>query len=227
MAPIIDIFSICQQLIRSGADASASEVFKRIFSNDNEYAGVMTEAVQPAALMKEIDPATLPPLSRAAFEGDVDQVAKLLGSDVTSPGGYDTEDGAEIGYTAFLLASTRGHLDVMNLLLSRGANINATTKYGWTSLMLAAKRPVADAEPSGGSSGSTQQQRIGRVYTVGWTPLMVACQVGSLEIVKMLLDAGANPEPKSSLFKTALDITKEQGWPEIVSYLTAKLDDGP
>lgn len=56
---------------------------------------------------------------------------------------------------------------------------------------------------------------------------MVACQFGSLEIVEMLLDAGANPEPKSPLFKTALDIAKEEGWLEIVNYLTPKLDDGP
>lgn len=187
-------FSICQQLIRSGADASASEVFKRIFSNDNEYAGEMTEAVQPAALMKEIDPATLPPLSRAAFEGHVDQVAKLLGGDVTRPGGYDTEDGAEIGYTAFLLASTRGHLDVMNLLLSRGANTNATTKYGWTSLMLAAKRgDVACLDFLLRARGVD----VNHLSPDHWTALAEATSRGNTELMKMLLAAGADPELRS------------------------------
>lgn len=186
-------FSICQLLIRSGADASASEVFKRIFSNDNEYAGEMTEAAQPAALMKEIDPATLPPLSRAALEGDVDQVAKLLGSDVARPGGYDTEDGAEIGYTAFLLASTKGHFDVMNLLLSRGANINATTKYGWTSLMLAAKRGDVACLDFLLARGVD----VNHLSPDHWTALAEATSRGNTELMKMLLAAGADPELRS------------------------------
>jgi ankyrin repeat protein len=48
---------------------------------------------------------------------------------------------------------------------------------------------------------------------------MVASQVGNLEIVAMLLDAGANPEPKSPMFKTALEIAKENGKLDVVVYL--------
>lgn len=36
---------------------------------------------------------------------------------------------------------------------------------------------------------------------------MVACQIGNLEVVAMLLGAGANKKPKSPLFETALEIT--------------------
>lgn len=40
----------------------------------------------------------------------------------------------------FLLVSPKGNFDVIDLMLARGANINATSKHGWTPLMLAAKR---------------------------------------------------------------------------------------
>lgn len=151
------------------------------------------------------------PMMHAAYRGDVESADLLLQS------GASFEDISSRDETVLLLASAAGSEAIVRRLLELGC----APESEWS------KRPVVNAEPSGGSSGSTQQQRIERVYTVGWTPLMVACQVGSLEIVKMLLDAGANPEPKSPLFKTALDIAKEQGWPEIVNYLTPELDYGP
>ena len=52
---------------------------------------------------------------------------------------------------------------------------------------------------------------------------MVASQVGNLEIVAMLLDAGANAEPKSPMFKRALEIAKENGRTDVVEYLEGRL----
>lgn len=60
----------------------------------------------------------------AAQYGDIDRVNKLL-----SQGTHvDVCDNA--GYTALHYAARGGHLGVCKLLLSRGANINATTKSG-------------------------------------------------------------------------------------------------
>jgi ankyrin repeat protein len=42
------------------------------------------------------------------------------------------------GVTALLVASERGHADMVQFLLSRGANKEATNSGGWTPLMLAA-----------------------------------------------------------------------------------------
>ena len=79
------------------------------------------------------------------------------------------------------------------------------------------------------SEGSTAtpklQERIERAYRVGWTPLMVACQVGNLEIVTMLAEAGANTEPKSPMLKTALEIAKENGKLDVVEYLEGRLGE--
>ncbi|RMZ79301.1 hypothetical protein DV737_g3445, partial [Chaetothyriales sp. CBS 132003] len=355
MATDAGYFTTAQKLVNGGADASKSHVFKKIFSNEREYAGEMTKRSTRLVPSSQINPATLTPLGRAAFYGDIDMTRKLLGSDSTGPSQCDIEEGAELGCSPFSLASIEGHFEIMDLLLARGANINATSKHGWTPLMLATKRKDeecvsyliskgadvnhlspdrwtalaestsrgftrimarlldAGADPeiraqsdwtplmhaayradieavdlllgvgasfeeisardetvmllaaaqgsaevvrrlldagctpesmwskapdvraggekegeqnpleSGQSSSVKAQQRIERVYKVGWTPLMVACQIGSLEVVAMLLDAGANPAPKSPMFKTALEIAKENGRTEVAEYLMQRL----
>jgi ankyrin repeat protein len=63
-----------------------------------------------------------------------------------------------------------------------------------------------------------------RVYKVGWTPLMVASQIGNLEIVIMLLDAGANPGSKSPMLKTVVEIARENGRTDVAEYLTKSLN---
>ena len=70
------------------------------------------------------------------------------------------------------------------------------------------------------------QERIERVYKVGWTPLMVACQIGKLEIVEMLLYAGANTEPRSPMFKTAPEVARENGRSEVAEFLENWLTKG-
>jgi len=389
-------FTVVQQLVDSGADTSRSSVLKKILTDEREHAGENTKAAAAAAgrattttSPSEINTATLAPLGRAAFTGDLGAVRALLGGDdnddddaAAAPSQCDVEDGAEVGHSPFLLASLGDHFAVMDLLLSRGANINTTSRHGWTPLMAAAKRAAepcvafllargadanhqspdrwtalaeavrqratrvvallldvgADPEvhaqadwtplmhaayrgdletvrlllaagasfdgvsahdetvmllaaasgspvvvrhllragcapepiwarakaappppaavavgarsegaeedhypPSSSPSGAAErcppltapaaapavapaattgsQQRIERVHEVGWTPLMVACQVGSLGIVTLLLDAGANPEPRSPMLKTALEIARENGRAEIVEYL--------
>lgn len=320
-------------------------MFKKIFSNDNEYAGQRREAANQVATLTIVDQTQLGPLSKAAFEGNDGMVKKLAGDGQCDPSGCDIEEGANMGEAAFLLASTKRHWNIMETLLSCGANINTASKLGWTPLMLAARRndeqcvslllkhgaevnhlspdrwtasaeatntghsnivrmllkAGADPEPrsqhdwtplmhaayrgnieavdllmSYGASfeeisapdetvmllttakGSLKvverlleagcapeserlkvqredlspklnatlkpQQRIERVYRVGWTPLMVACQIGSLEIVKRLLDTGANPRPRSPMFKTALEIAKDNGRVELVSLFEARLE---
>lgn len=337
-------FGFSQQLLQAGANPSKSQLFKKIFSNSREYYGESSEASDHITRPSGIRSASLSPLGRAAFEGDTPKIKEMLGGGVSGPGGFDTEEGAETGLTAFLLASMVYNKEIMSLILSYGGNINATSKHGWTGLMLAAKRDdhecirfllsngaevnhhspdrwtaLAEATSKGsiaimetllkagadpeirsqhdwtplmhaayrgdanavrlllkfgasfegisardetvmllaaahgsasvvkllldsgcapesewskvrnimtegeGESELNQQQRIERAFRVGWTPLMVACQTGSLQVVMLLLDAGANPEPKSPLFKTALEIARENGRTDVMNYLTQRL----
>lgn len=350
-------FETAHLLIKNGADASRSHVFKRIFSNERAYAGEMTQAVADASTSDDFKSSSLSALGQSALTGDVKSIRNLLGND-DGPSSCDIEEGAEMGTPAFLLACEGSHLEAADLLLSRGANINAVSQQGWTTLMLACKKDDAklvsfllsrgadvnhlspdrwtalteatskgstgimrmllgagadtevraqsdwtplmyaayrgdieavdllldsgasfeevsarDATPmllaaaSGnptvvlrllnagcrpdslwsiaqaevrettemigeGSAGAvppsltapkTTQERIERVYKVGWTPLMVAAQIGSLEIVVTLLDAGANPYSKSPMFKTAFEIARENGRLDVAEYLESQL----
>ncbi|KAI0451144.1 ankyrin repeat-containing domain protein [Xylaria acuta] len=346
-------FSTAQLLIKGGADASKSHIFKRILTNEREYAGEMTDATDIVGRSVDMHTASIGRLGQFTLNGDIASVRTLLGSD-DGPSSCDIEEGAESGHSPFLLACSESHFVVMELLLSRGANINATSKEGWTPLMLASKRndeisvsyllsngagvnhlspdrwtalteatrngsikiirrllkagadpevkaqsdwtPLmhacfrghiecvqlllnAGASPEGVSardetnmllaaaSGSpavvkllldagcapdsvwsmaqrgniggprstddteaevaiastlprTAEERIERAYRVGWTPLMVASQVGSLQIVAMLLDAGANPDSQSPMFKTAVEIARENGRMDVAEYIT-------
>ena len=272
-------------------------------------------------------------LSAAVKSGDVTTLQQTL-QESSGPGNIDLEEGSDQGLTPLLLASGMDQYEIMTLLISQGANVNATNRLGWTPLMLAAKREIAatvqfllangadanhhspdrwtalaeaasrsnkhimrllldaGADPEAVSqhdwtplmhvayqgdvaavnmlldagasvrhgsqrdetplllaaaSGSAivvrrlldagcapdpdwsrpllaaQEQPppmpIERIYQLGWTPLMLACQVGSLSIVCMLLDAGANTEPRSPMFKNALEIARENGRVDIVSFL--------
>lgn len=72
-----------------------------------------------------------PPLHRAAYKGDVDEIAHLLkqGGDVNA---VNSE-----GATALHWAAFKGRRDVAELLLRYGADVNALTKKGSTPLRLA------------------------------------------------------------------------------------------
>ncbi|RDH41593.1 ankyrin repeat domain-containing protein [Zooshikella ganghwensis] len=56
-----------------------------------------------------------------------------------------------------------------------------------------------------------------------WTPLLAASFIGRLEIVKLLVNQGANIQAKSVVGDTALIIAQRQGHDEIVEYLKSKM----
>ncbi len=72
-------------------------------------------------------------LARAALTGDAQLVARLLGE------GRDVNEADELGWTALVLASQNGHVEVVQLLLARqGVEVNMTAQNGATALSMAA-----------------------------------------------------------------------------------------
>ena len=53
----------------------------------------------------------------------------------------------------------------------------------------------------------------------GWTPLMAAANVGSLSIVKLLIDSGADANALDDEYGSALGCAKSQSFQHIVEYL--------
>ena len=87
-----------------------------------------------------------PPSQEAAFfnaagSGDVAALESMINSGVD----VNAKD-ASFGHTALIIASRRGHLPVVDLLLTKGADVNATDNYGNTALRWALRANKGDAQ---------------------------------------------------------------------------------
>ena len=72
------------------------------------------------------------------------------------------------GFTAIMASASQNNLAAVRLLLAKGANVNAVS-----------------------GDGSFQKVKAGSIALGNWTPLLLAAPLGSIELVKTLLDAGA------------------------------------
>lgn len=105
------------------------------------------------------------------------------------------------GENALMLAALSGYQDLMRLLVEQGAEVN---KPGWTPLHYAATY-------SGPASAEMveflldQNAYIDAESPNGTTPLMMAARYGENRVVRLLLDAGADPMLRNERGLTALD----------------------
>ena len=138
------------------------------------------------------------PLMHACYRGDEDCVDQFIKAGAT------VESGSQRDETPMLLAAAAGHTAIVRKLLNQGAQPDAS----WA---MKISLPADTDE--------TTSDLIERTYQLGWTPLMVACQNGHQEIVRILLQAGANTRPRSPLSKNSYEIAKENGRVEILEIL--------
>lgn len=120
--------------------------------------------------------------------------------------------------TALMIASLRGNLDLVKLLVYRGADVNKT---GWTPLHYAA------------SGGHTQVMRflldknayIDAASPSGNTPLMMAVLYGSEDSVELLLAHGADPTILNGAKRSAIDLAKRAERITLAEILEAKVEE--
>jgi ankyrin repeat protein len=118
------------------------------------------------------------PLNDACYKNNLGLVQELLDR------GADPNLQDVCGQTALTMASRRGHIDIVRLLLlNHGADPNLQDKWGWTALIRAAYRGCTDivrlllldrrADPN---------LRDFR----GWTASMMASMQGNIDVVELL-----------------------------------------
>lgn len=88
-------------------------------------------------------------------------------------------------------AALNGNAKAMGILLSQGADIEATDEEKRTPLHIAACHGHVETVKMLLEEGANKEA----ANNIGWTPLIVAANKGHVEIVKTLLEKGANEEP--------------------------------
>ena len=112
----------------------------------------------------------------------------------------------------FRQASSSGHLEIVKLLLSHGADVNAQSSSGNTPLMYACASGHAEVVRSLLEAGANVEDHNEN----GHTPLMEAASAGHVEVAKILLEFGAGINTHSNEFKeSALTLACYKGMIEL------------
>jgi ankyrin repeat protein len=181
----------------------------------------------------------LTPLVIAGREGDMESSKLLLAA------GADVNQTTEYGWTPLLTATNNRHYKLAQYLIEHGADVNKPNKGLWTPLYLATDnrnieggdfpvpKPDLDhleyikflldhgANPNVRIKDNTLTRTI---FTMQWfleagaTPFIRAAQSSDVELLKLLLQRGADPMIKTDHGDTALTAAAGMGWVEGVTY---------
>ena len=169
------------------------------------YSGQKVAAANLIALGAELD------VHDASAAGRMDRVRELVERDPSLVNALSVEGFPPMGLAAYL-----GHEEVVEYLLTKGADVNfVSPSTGFTALTGAVSQRhgrVADLLVRRGAEVNHQ-------YEGTLTPLIVATAQGDLNLVRLLLDHGADPNLGGMEGKSALDLAKEKGSREIAEVL--------
>ncbi len=104
-------------------------------------------------------------------------------------------------------ACLAGYIEVVEILLDAGVDIESRGRAGWTCLMLACwegRSATAEIALERGADPAAADH-------AGWTALMTAAAAGSLESGRLLLDKGADPRREDDGGRTALSVAEANG----------------
>ncbi|XP_060516365.1 uncharacterized protein LOC132695849 isoform X2 [Cylas formicarius] len=130
------------------------------------------------------------------------------------------------GNTAMHYAVSYGNFDVVSILLdSKVCDINKPNKAGYTSVMLVSLAEVRSQTHANVVRRLFQLADVNiRAKQHGQTALMLAVSHGRFDMVKMLLDAGADINIQDEDGSTALMCAAEHGYIEIVKHFLNQPD---
>ena len=162
-----------------------------------------------------------PGLHEAAAIGDAARVDAALAQ---HPHHLDSD--SPEGFTPLALAAHFGHLEVMRLLMDRGADMNrvASHRLAVTPLHAALFGRQLDAAMLLIERGADVTLARGGTgwKRAGWTALHYAAGMGFNTLVPRLLDRGADPSRRDEEGKTPLDVAIDASQSDIASLLRSR-----
>ena len=206
----------------SAPSIGSEALFTAIEKSDVEMVRLLVEAGADVNAAEGFGRST--PLLDAVEQSDVEIVRLLLeaGADVNAPAGFG-------GNTALHEAVENGDAEMVKILVAAGANVEAEGFMRRTPLSLAAEEgateivqillgpgPVADTSEDGEDKKPPSQSAIGS------EPLFTAIEKGDVEMVRLLVEAGADVNAAEGFGgNTPLHEAVEKGDAEMVKILVA------
>ncbi|ALA82884.1 MULTISPECIES: ankyrin repeat domain-containing protein [Stenotrophomonas] len=122
--------------------------------------------------------------------------------------------------SAYLYAGARGLDEILAMTLAHGADLHSTNRYGGTALIPAAERGHVATVRTLLRAGVA----VDHVNRLHWTALLEAILLGDggprhVQIVQLLLDAGADPERADGDGVTPLAHARQRGYTDIEALL--------
>jgi ankyrin repeat protein len=171
----------------------------------------------PPALSTEARAALDQELIRAAKANNAALVAELIGR------GASVNAKDAIQDSAFLYAGAEGFNEVLQLTLAAGADVASTNRYGGTALIPASEHGHVETVRILLSAGVP----VNHVNNLGWTAMQEAILLNDggprqQEVVRLLLDAGADPTIRDPQGRTALQNAERLGFVEIAELIRGR-----
>jgi len=156
-------------------------------------------------------------LIAAAKANNAPLVAELIGRG----GNVNTKDG--IQDSAFLYAGAEGLNEVLQLTLAAGADVASINRYGGTALIPASEHGHVETVRILIGAGVP----VNHVNNLGWTAMQEAILLNDggprqQEVVRLLLDAGADPGVRDPEGRTALQNAERLGFAKIAALIRGR-----
>ena len=216
---------VVKTLLDAGADVDAkTPTVHRRHSNEEMDFKETNATGQTGWVWVAVDPSAFSPLMFAIRNGHADVLRMLLDA------GADVNDELSDGTSALMLAVANAHYELAAYVLERGADPNANAR-GWTALHQAVRGRRASTRwftapvPTGSMDSfefietliahgahvngrmwknGIQSGERQRIDFTGATPFLVAAKIGDLEVMRLLLEHGADPFATNRDNQTAL-----------------------
>ncbi len=196
----------------ASSTASASPAATRPAQQEGDTATGKPDATTQAKLDQE--------LREAAWDDDVRRARTLIRRGANVNAKDETEQ------SAYLIATSEGYRDLLNLTLQHGGDVDSKDSFNGTGLIRAAHRGHADIA----GQLIPADVEINHVNNLGWTALHEAIILGDgsrryVDTVRVLVAAGADVRLASRRDQvTPLAHAQAKGFDEIAEVLKAALD---